>query len=56
MSLETFEVITEFTHSGSWIFAEFSPNMKYLAIGGTKDLLTIYKFLPNKTLSLIDSV
>lgn len=56
MNLSTLEVEKELKNGHSWVTAAFSPDGKMIAIGGTKDLLSIYDLSKDSSVALIKAV
>lgn len=56
MNTATLEVVREIPNGHSWVTVSFSPDSKMLAVGGTKDLLSIYDLSKDSSVALIKAV
>jgi WD40 repeat protein len=56
LNMSTFELEREINNQHTWVTASYSPDGKFLAIGGTKDLLSIYDLSKDTSVALIKSV
>ena len=56
LNMSTFEMEKEIDNQHTWVSASYSPDGKFLAIGGTKDLLSIYDLSKDTSVALIKQV
>lgn len=56
MDLNTYEMEREINNEHSWVTAAFSPDGKFLMIGGTKDYVSIYDLSKDSSMALIKKV
>ena len=56
LNTTSFEVEKEIANQGTWVTSAFSPDGKMIAIGCTKDLLSIYDLSKDSSMALIKSV
>ena len=56
LNLNTFELEKEITNNHTWVTVSYSPDGKFLALGGTKDFLSIYDLSKDSSLALVSSV
>ena len=56
LNMSTFEMEKEINNQHTWVSVSYSPDGKFLAIGGTKDLLSIYDLSKDTSMALIKQV
>ena len=56
LNLNTFEMEKEINNKHTWVTVAYSPDGKFLAVGGTSDYLSIYDLSKDTSMALVKAV